>query len=1193
MPSSSDAAALLADTTRAQSLASDPGASAWVSANAGAGKTHVLKLRVLRILLAGTPPNRILCLTYTKAAAAEMASRVFDELSGWATAAEADLGSALAKVLSRPATAAETAEARKLFARAIETPGGLKVQTIHAFCERLLQRFPLEAGVPPGFTILDELDAAGLMREATDAVLARATRGADTTLGSALHTIVAFASGDGFDGVLRNALAARDWLSAAGRLTLRDAEGLDAVDTLFRRALGVRAGVTRADLDRELAAVLTEAQLKRAAAALGEGKKTDVDLSTALGDAARMGTDSARIEALERALLTAKFEPRSDARFITKAMREAHPDIHAALSDARDRFAALHLERQALGVVEASLALVVLAGAVMQGYADRKARRAALDFDDLVSRTAGLLSHSGAAEWVLYKLDGGLDHILVDEAQDTSPVQWTVIENLAREFFTGAGARETVRSVFAVGDEKQSIYSFQGAEPRMFAQAGERFRAAAEHARQLWNAVPLTLSFRTVTPLLEAVDRVFADAERTPGVATGAEGVRHVALRLGHAGLVEIWDTEKPDDTEDADPWQPTAEAARRSPVERLAECIAEHIQHWLQTGERLASEDRPIRPGDVLVLLRRRNPFAGPIVSALKSRGIAVAGTDRLRLTEQIAVKDLITLGDFLTLPEDDLALATVLKSPLFDLDDDDLMRIAPARKGSLWSALVSAGRSDDRFAPAAQQLLRWRGMADQSPPFEFYAELLDRDGGRRRMIERLGPEAIDAITEFINLALEFDSAEPPSLTGFLQWLRSGTREIKRDMEHGRDEVRVLTVHGAKGLEAPIVFLPDTCASGSGRQAGELLPLERTGLAVGSPTPRIWPIKGANRVPAVKNARDAVANKESEERNRLLYVAMTRARDRLYVAGWEGSRGRQPDCWYELISSSLDDVLIEGIDHGGRNVRRLVSDQTAAPERGREAARSTESAREPPAWASTQPTPEPRLAIPLVPSRLAPYDIDEVGDPAPVSAAPLADASSEAVVASPLRLAGESRFLRGVLTHALLEHLPRMPADAWDRIAAAFVASRGAALPAGMRASIASETLAVLRAPDFANVFSPLSRAEVPIVAEIPPPSGKGPPLRLNGQVDRLAICDHEVLIVDYKTNRPPPAEAVGVASAYLFQLAAYRLALSKMHPDRPIRAAILWTDGPRLMEIPTELLDRHEAQLWSLAVDGVPPAP
>jgi ATP-dependent helicase/nuclease subunit A len=1171
----SDPRQLLDVTERAQQMASDPQASAWVGANAGAGKTHVLKMRVLKLLLAGTPPDKILCLTFTRAAAAEMAQRVFNELSQWATCDAETLIVNLEKLLGRQPTSEELSLARQLFARAIETPGGLKVQTIHAFCERLLQRFPLEAGVPPGFSILDDEASQTIRREAIDAVLLAAARDGGPVR-DAMQKIVAFAVDDGFDTLLASALAQRKWLEAMSRLDLRD--DFSNAKQIYCTALGVRAG-SLADAEHQLAGVLNDEELTRAAAVLATGTVTDQRLGAVFKRAATASDAKARIAALTQCFLTSSGDPRQN--LMTTKLRTSFPDLESALTSAQSQFIALREEFTAHVLIEATLALLCVANAVEQRCAEAKARRAALDYDDLIAKTASLLGNGSSTQWVLYKLDGGLDHVLVDEAQDTSPVQWSIVSALANEFFSGSSASETVRTVFAVGDEKQSIYSFQGAEPKEFAAAGQRFARLAAATEQIWRNLPLTLSFRSTAPVLDSVDRVFSDASRTPGLTAASGPVRHQAMRIGHAGLVELWPTEQWQQINPAEPWSPLTETAQQSPVAQLAQRIADTIAGWLETGERLASTGQPIRPGDILILVRKRAPFAAPMVSALKARGIAVAGSDRMQLNQQIAVQDLMALGEFLVLPEDDLALATVLKSPIFDLNDDDLLAIAPGRKGALWTALLEAAKTNARLAPAANTLRRWRAEADFRPPYEFFAGLLDNEGLRARMLSRLGPEAADPLDEFINLALTYDSRSPPSLQGFLLWLRRLKMEIKRDQEHGRDEVRVMTVHGAKGLEAPIVFLPDTCSTASPGDRGGLVKLANAVLPEKFPAPCIWPVRNTSHHGSVQAARQAVKAAEAEERNRLLYVAMTRAKDRLYVSGFEGKKGRGQDCWYDLVEAGLQNDCERHDTPDGRMVLRLSSPQLAPLKSLEGSAAKAAPVETLPAWARSKAPREPVATIPLAPSRLGPLETDDSGEPVEQPRTATREVSEPASV-SPLALAADYRFLRGTLTHALLEHLPSLPQESWQAAATAFIALRGQGVSKRVQAGIVSEVLAILHEPTFGVLFGPDSRAEVPIAAEIPDPRGSRPTLRLTGQIDRFVRLPHEVMILDYKTNRPPPLDPAQVAPIYVSQLAAYRLAIKQIFPELPVRGAILWTDGCRLMPIPSEMLDEREDRLW-----------
>ncbi|MFN3746196.1 MAG: double-strand break repair helicase AddA [Hyphomicrobiaceae bacterium] len=1174
---------LLAETTAAQSRAADPSASVWVSANAGTGKTHVLTSRVLRLLLAGTRPEHILCLTFTKAAATEMSTRLFRRLAEWASAPDDKLHKALEDLLGGAPRADEIARARQLFALAIETPGGLKVQTIHAFCERLLQRFPLEADVPPGFAVLDDAHAQALMREAIDATLGKAADERETPLKAALQTVVTYAADEHFDQLLGAMIAKRDWLDAVRPDMLSGVPSFEAAEARYRTALGIRDGVSHAKVLAEIGRLLPAHVRDRAITALGGGSTNDVQAAERLKLAADATDGAAAAAALANFFLTDKGEKRKS--LVTNPTAAANPGLREMLEAAQDRFIALDEERRALEMLDATLALLRLAHDVRDGYAALKARRAALDYDDLIAKAAVLLAGDlGVPHWVHYKLDGGLSHILVDEAQDTSPMQWRVVAGLAEEFFSDAADDSGgVRTLFAVGDEKQSIYGFQGAAPHMLAEVGKHFSERARAIQHPWHAVPLTLSFRSAPPVIAAVDAVFADHGRTPGLTWTGDAIRHQPLRQGHAGLVEIWEPEAPASAEDADAFMPLDERPAPSPAARLAARIAQQIRHWLDTRERLESEDRPIEPGDILILVRRRGHLAPALIAALKQRDIPVSGADRMTLEQQIAIQDLMAVGEVVLLPEDDLALASVLKSPLIGLDDDDLLRFAPRRKGPLWSALLAAADAgDDRLAAAAGIIKQWRRSADFRPPFEFYAELLDGHGGRAKLMTRLGPEAADAIDEFMNLALRYDEAEPPSLQSFLDLLRQSRREIKRDLEHGGNQVRVMTVHGAKGLEAPIVFLPDTCSTRSAAARGGLVELADRISDAGGAKPVVWPAgKDASRVAVIASARNYAAAQEAEERNRLLYVALTRARDRLYVCGYDGKSRRPADCWYELIRAGLAGRLVEARDAEGRPLLRFAEPQTAPPAERRSDHGLDTAPQAPPEWAERPAPREPALAIPIAPSRLAPLDIDAEGEPIEPRAAS-ADRPTR-IVTNGTAADGDNRFLRGTLTHALLQYLPTCPQVGWKRAAAAFLEVRGHALPARVRASIAQETLAVLSDPTFAPVFGPRSRAEVAIVAEIAPPNGTSAPLRIAGQIDRLVDMGDEVLIVDYKTNRPPPRDLGEVPRAYVQQLAAYRLAVQRVFGISKVRAALLWTEGPRLMELPVDALEQVHDELFT----------
>jgi ATP-dependent helicase/nuclease subunit A len=546
-------------------------------------------------------------------------------------------------------------------------------------------------------------------------------------------------------------------------------------------------------------------------------------------------------------------------------------------------------------------------------------------------------------------------------------------------------------------------------------------------------------------------------------------------------------------------------------------------------------------------VLVRRRNQFVGELLRALKARRIAVAGADRLILTEQLAVQDLVALGRFLLFPEDDLTLATVLKGPLFGIDDETLFDLAYGRgRERLWDRLRSRAETSTALRAAAERLSALLARADFAPPYEFYAEILGADGGRRALRERLGPEAEDPVEEFLALTLAYEREHVPSLQGFLRWLVAGDTEVKRDFgARPRDEVRILTVHGAKGLEAPVVFLPDTMQ----------LPVAPEPLLwTGQQKLPLWCPRAEFAVPFYTDEREAVKQRQLQEYRRLLYVGLSRAQDRLYICGWQTRAAPKETCWHRLCRDGLAEIAVPFtfdatamIGAGGwcGEGLRLSAAQTAEPvlEPAAEAALAAGSL---PRWVTEPPPPEPHPPRPLFPSR---------------------PDQPEPSASSPLRADGRDLFKRGLLIHRLLQGLPDLPAGRRDDAARRFLALPAHGLSAAEQDEIRRESIAVLSHPDFAAIFGPGSQAEVPIVGLV-----EG--YALSGQIDRLVVTDDEVLIVDFKSMRPPPATEGEVAAVYLRQLALYRAALAQIYPGRHIRCALLWTEGPRLMPISPEWL-------------------
>ncbi|GAB4144658.1 MAG: double-strand break repair helicase AddA [Sphingomonadales bacterium] len=1117
--------------TPAQHQASDPAAHAWVEANAGTGKTHVLSTRVLRLLLDGTPPDKILCLTYTRAAAAEMANRVQQRLGQWAVMADDDLTQDLSGLNGGGGgiDAEARARARGLFATVLELPRGLPIQTIHAFCQSLLGRFPVEAGVPPTFTLLDERDSSRYLVRARDQVLAQAQAAPDGILANALNVLAAAMSEDQFAAMLPKLVHQRRHLRA---LAQRHGGGIAPA---LKRALGLAPQDSAPHLLHAACAdaAFDAAALTRLAEALARGGKSDRADAARLRAwlAANAAERTAQFSAYLRIYFTKDQKPRSRTNFPSKTARAGDPDIDSLLDAETARLDTVLDQCARAALAERSAALLQLGIALVAGFDALKNAEGLVDYDDLIHRAQGLLSQAEMAGWVLYKLDGGIDHILIDEAQDTNPDQWQVVDHLLSEYFAGEGARAAGRTVFAVGDVKQSIYGFQGAQPDLFGHYRQRYQAKAGAAEQAFHAETLDLSFRSTQAVLDLVDAVFAP-----------EAVRHQAARDGAAGLVALWPVEPPPQTPEEDDWALPQAAVEVSRAEvRLADRIADQIALWLRTGEVLPARGRRLRAGDIMILVRRRNSFSEAMVRALKIRQVPVAGIDRLRVNASLAVKDLLALARFALLPEDDYNLAVALKGPMIGLDDDQLFQLAYDRKKqSLWRRLRDMAGDDPAFASAAGLLSQLLDRADYATPFEFFSRLLNEGARRRQMLVRLGAEADDPIDEFLGQCLAYEGLHPPSLEGFVAWIDGAAQEIKRDPEQDSDEVRVMTVHGAKGLQAPVVFLPDTCATPTLKP--ELYPVDGSQGA-----PLLWYRKAEDRIGPLADARAAHEDREVAEYRRLLYVALTRAEDRLYIAGWDTKAKRPDDCWYNAVADAMARLTGRDADSASHDDPLVHACPQTAPAKDSQAPTRKVAATPLPDWAERPPPPEPSPPRPLTPSRF-----DE-----PVPAA-----------LSPVETALPMAAARGRLIHKLLEHLPRLAPDRRGDAVARYLSMPGHGLDAMQAQSLADEVMALLSLPDMARLMDPAGRSEVAVTARL---GG----YVLSGQIDRLVIGVDEILIADYKSNRAPPARVEAAPIAYIRQMAAYRAAIKALYPDRPIRCFLVWTHGPRLQMLPDRLMD------------------
>lgn len=1169
------------EADRKQARTANPETHAWVDASAGSGKTKVLTDRVLRLLLNGAQPHRILCLTFTKAAAANMSNRLMDQLAKWATMPDDQIRSDLLKLTGLPPEDEKIQQARSLFAFLLDAPGGLQFQTIHSFCQSLLARFPLEAGVPLGFSVCDDRTSRSLLDTAEREIFASAAADPKGALEHALEHLLSDLGEEGFKTITSEIIGARSTLAPL----LAQGPALPILH--LRRLLEIGEAGDEAALRHDFVARDFSALRATLPVLLTGTSSTDtataqcVEQFLALPTAERMQGIEAYIGWL---LVEKNRKPR--ARLLTKAIADKNPEIVDLLKAEQEAALRFALSLRKLRCLETSSAMLLYASELLTRYQRLKRERLTLDYEDLIEEAVRLVTNQNAL-WVLFKLDGGIAHVLVDEAQDTNERQWLLLRRLTGDFFAGESAYDTteegLRTLFAVGDYKQSIYSFQGADPDAFINERTHYSMSATTAKQPFAQEVFQVSFRSAQPVLDLVNCVFTGNPQTRNSLLDFPQHEAAPKNRQLAGRVELWPLAPSLQAEEDEPWLlPDRIRPYLAPRSRLARIIARQIHQWCYVEKReLPSRGRPVQPGDVLVLVRTRGPFVPELVKACKQLGLPVAGVDRMLLTDQLAVEDLLALIDVLLLPDDDLSLASVLKGPLCNLAEEALCALAAQRtsdsgKQPLWQRLQERARENDpQLARITAYLHGLMSEADRITPYALIAGILARpcpasaESGRKAMLVRLGAEANDPLDELLASCLDYELSETPSLQGFLRWMRKDATEIKRELHQPMGQVRIMTVHGSKGLEAPVVIVAD----------GRDLPRDRRRLLIDPRDENSLPLLSASseQEPEIlRQRRETLHSRDIAEYHRLLYVALTRAEDWLIMAGWDRKKtgkgsseepeetdttstdSSKPLCWYELVADGMT-RLSGSVQHGEFDTRWLEAQHGwtgphlvyETPQLGPLRSEKQVQLRDDvpsdaplPAWTHTLPIAEPQPTRPLTPSRL-------IEDEPPVISPLLGQAEGQS----------EWRYRRGHIIHRLLQTLPDLPVADRAEAARLWLAANA---PGPEGHSALKETLRVMNDPEFAPLFSPGSRAEVPIV-------GRMGTQIISGRIDRLVVQGFTVWIVDYKTNRAPPASIEDIPQGYIRQLEAYRTVLAEIYPQHRIRTALLWTSTAEMMEVNT----------------------
>lgn len=1120
-----------------QLAASDPLVSAFVAASAGSGKTKLLTDRLLRLMLTGSAPDKILCLTYTKAAAAEMRIRLNRRLGEWVTLPHEVLRDKLIALNITPAPEI-LARARQLFADVLDLPGGMRIETIHAFCQSLLRRFPLEAQLSPYFSVADDTAAAQRLREARERILSDFTmRSAITTLAAEIDEQRFVTTNNQFVQKVELNFLKQNLVITADHL--RDCLGVedDDEDSLLKSMLTPPAEVA-------LRACLQ--QVAQSGTPTGQ-KWAYAGLDWLAGDTTQRRQ---QIALWKSTLFTKTGDILTLSKHFGKSLKDQADFIRAEVKEEALRWKTLEDKIAALELVKINLALLTVLTPIALADRDKKIMAAELSYADLIAQTSQLLVDPGAA-WVLYKLDGGIEHLLLDEVQDTAPEQWKIANAIAREFFVGLGAQKDLRSIFAVGDPKQSIFSFQGADLKSFETYRKRFKNLAQEAGQKWLDGVLSVSFRSTAPVLALTDAVFDQGFARQGVLMSDERLQHGVSRLGQAGSATLWPLTQTMDATEVPDWEIADEYQQAdSSVVLLARQIVDYIEQRLR--QVLPAKNRNARPGDFLILVRSRGPIVAALTSELKARFIDVAGLDRMILPDQPVVSDMLALCDALLLPDDDLAFAQFLASPLGGLSDDSLMDLAMNRKGSLVEALYARSDERDEWRLSKAFFESLRAKADFETPFSLLSEALGSLGGRARLLMRFGAEAAEPLDELLTEALAYTLQNPASLQGFVQYVRISGQAIKRESETGGNEVRIMTVHGAKGLQAPIVILPDTVSLPKADAGLFWMDNQKTETKIPVFCPR-----ADLSVPALRQEQEFLRQAQIEEYNRLLYVALTRAEDEILICGAKGRREIPEACWYEAIKSGFLRLEAQVQEDGSRIYR---SAQTAKPDGESKVFHKKNETL--PDWAGSAP--DWRAIAPekdkTSPERITPSRAVEEKSRAALAISPLAlepfPAAARAVA-----------MARGSAIHALLQHLPRLPAAAQEQAALAYLRAHPSLVAHDEQ--ICASVLKILHDPALVRLFGPGSGAEIPLAGVV---AGR----EISGEADRIFIGAGEIIIADYKTDKNPPSDAASIPEKYLFQLAAYRAVLRQIHADKAVSCILIWTETAQAMAVPDAQLDK-----------------
>jgi ATP-dependent helicase/nuclease subunit A len=1103
----------------------DPARNAAAIASAGSGKTWLLVSRVLRLLLAGAAPGGILALTFTRKAAAEMREQIHRRAHALANADDATLDAELRKLALGPEPELRR-RARTLHRALLFEPYPPRAMTIHAFCQDLLSRFALEAGVPPGFELAE--DESAWLARAYRRLLARLQRDPQAPAAQALAALLEEGLNEqGLESLVFGFLQRRaDWWAYTQGQQAPLAWALAQLEAQL-------CGAPRAEaepLDGDALSARLKFLLRWLQKVDGVGAIKPERIEPALE-----ARGEERLRLLREALFTKDGAPYAFRIGAGKRQKLSADEAEHFAHTHRLVVAAVEAESQRQAIVRSlayNRAALTLGSAALAELQAELAQQRTLTFADLEWRACWLLESGAGAEWVRYKLDQKIDHLLVDEFQDTSPTQWRLLLPLLQEMAAGYGAR--ARSVFIVGDAKQSIYGFRRANPELLPAAaawlGENLAAAR---------LPLDASRRSAPAIIDFLNALFAPAELARAIGFGAHSTHriHDWGRVEIAPLIKAQRAEAAGATDLRDPLTSPRQTEELTRALREGRAVAARIRALIQAGIGIATSDgeRALGYGDVMVLARKRTHLPA-LEQALTEAGIPFVGSSRGTLLETAEARDLVALLRFLDAPHRDLELAQVLRSPLFSASDEDLVALAAsARSGGGWrAALKGCAGQRPALARAVRLLETWSPLAARLPVHDLLDRIV-RDADAAARYEAALPAAAAArvrsnLGALLQLALETDSGRYPSLARFLEWLEAsqGADDAPDEAppQAAADQVRVLTIHAAKGLEAPAVFLVQAASVDARRTPPWLVDWPADAPR---PTHFLAPGPDQTRAAPIQALLERQSQREQRESLNLLYVAMTRARQFLHVSGFAALNQGQRVSWYDLALQALERLAPSSADPLPGAIEGALHYASGPVRMG-------------------LARPEPPLAAPEDERLRQPLRQSSPENPAPPSA--LAEASAAV---------NEAALRHGRAVHSVLQALSAAPEQDQARLRAGTEARLATKLEdaAWQRALAAARR--VLAAPELARFFDPAGYVRA--WNEIPYADGEA-----TGIIDRLVDDGRCLWILDYKTAR---GETAALVRRYRPQLESYARAIAKIWPGRPLVAGLVLTNEARFVEV------------------------